>query len=222
MPAWITGGDDRFRPAGDSGLRPARSPGDDRGAGGADDPQPSLPGPARARLRRRHRRLAGRVVLPGAHPPDPAGGVHPPAARRSATRAAPRSGGRSRCWRSPGSSPRSRSSGCPATAGTFRPRGWRPAARPRRSRASGDHAGRDRHDRAGAGARPRGAADRAGLGARGVLAIRSARKDAPDQVRDDRRRRGHLRGAVVRVLLAADRGRDPDRGDRASAARACG
>ena len=125
---------------------------------------------------RRRGRLAGRVVLPRARPPDPAGGVHPPAARSRLRGGAPKwwplivlpiAGVLVARWRS---------RGCPAAAATSPPRGLATGGSRRRRELPGRHAGRDRDDRPGARARPRGAADRARRRDSAVLSIRLVRR----------------------------------------------
>ena len=220
MSVWIAGGDDRSRLGGVC-LRPAaRSPGNHRGAGERDDPQPPVPGAAR--------RWSPWSASSSRWPPGASSSSRTRSSRRcsptsrtpSATRTAPRSGGRCRCWRSADWSPPWRSSGSPATAGTFPRRVWPRAALPRARRPSGDHARGDRHDRARTGARPGGAADRARLRPGGVRDPLRPQGRAGSG-RDDRRRGGQLRGRVVRVFVAADRGRDPDRGDGHRRSAAC-
>ncbi len=197
--------DDRCR------TRAAR--GADRRAGSRDHAEQALRGPARDRRDRRCHRFASGMVLPGGDLSDPARALDASAAR-SRLRQRPASVvGATRA----GAGRPARGAGDHAVAGRRRtpagqgPRHRRQAHAPDRPAGSGPGgAGRDQFR---ARHRSRGSVDRDRRGRGPALDQSGAKRDATAGARPRCRRR-QLRGAVVHLRFAADRGRDPDRGDR--------
>ncbi len=187
--------------------------GTDRRGGGRHDAEQAVRRPARDRRDRRGNRLAGDVVLPRADLPDPARTLDASAARAGLQQRPAAVVGASRARagrpvRSAGDHPAARRRWPPAGQGPGRRRQASEPDRPARGGPRGAC-----RDQLGARYRSRGPVDRDRRG-RGVAVHQiGAEADATAGARPRCRRR-QLRGAVVHLRLAADRGRDPDRGDR--------
>ena len=130
---------------------------------------------------------------------------------RSAIRMARRSGGRCRSWLWARCSWRWRSRASRATAGISLRRVCRRGGRPGRRAGSGP--GRSGDDRVRHGAGPGGPPDRVGRGSGGGDDKPGSPGHAAAVADADHRLR-ELRRHVVHLCLPADRGGDPDRGDR--------